>query len=166
MPQLTVKHCCVALIAMTLSISPAIAKPHSPSKKSNLVVVLKPGFRPSHKAPTHRVYHHSKMPRGAEIIIIAGITYAVIDNIYYRREQERYVFVEQPPVAEPVVVSQPATPVVSTTASQVNKGDLVELLPANAITVTISGVTFYVDGEDWYAPIAGTSKFVVVEPQL
>lgn len=165
----------VALLALTMSVSPAIAKPHTPSKKVKPVVVIKPGFRPIHKAPVHRVYHHKKMPRSAEIIIIAGITYAVLDNLYYRRERDRYVFVEQPPVAAPVITTVPTSNDVATipaettpAASQslVSKGDIVDLLPNDATTVTINGVTFYVDGEDWYAPIAGTSKFVVVEPQL
>ncbi|GAL29601.1 hypothetical protein JCM19239_2718 [Vibrio variabilis] len=46
------------------------------------------------------------------------------------------------------------------------QGKVVQLVPENATTVTVDGATFYVDGGDWYAPIAGTSQFVIVEPQL
>ncbi|MGR5131751.1 hypothetical protein [Vibrio alfacsensis] len=148
-------------VLLTAIVSPAIAKPppaHKPVKHAKKVVVVKPVYRPVHKAPAHRVYHYHKIPRRATYLVIAGITYAVIDNAYYKRSGDQYIYVQQPPVA-----AQQDVKMVSTNDMT---GRIVDVLPKDAVTVTVNGATFYVQGSDWYAPIAGTNQFVIVQPQL
>lgn len=147
------------LIATT--VTPAMAKPphaHKPVKHAKKVVVVKPIYRPVYKAPVHRNYHYHKVPRTATYLVIAGITYAVIDNAYYKRSGDQYIYVEQPPVSAQQNVNLARTNDVA--------GKIVDVLPSEAVSVTVNGSTFYVQGSDWYAPIAGTNQFVIVEPQL
>ncbi|MGR5237813.1 hypothetical protein [Vibrio alfacsensis] len=145
-------------ILMVSLITPAMAKPaHKPAKHAKKVVVIKPIYRPVHKAPAHRVYHFHKVPKTATYLVIAGITYVVIDNAYYKRSGEQYIYVEQPPVSVQQEVQ---------TVSSNMKGKVVDVLPNNAVTVTVNGASFYVKGSDWYAPIVGSNQFVIVDPQL
>ncbi|MGR4990414.1 hypothetical protein ACPV3U_12640 [Vibrio rotiferianus] len=152
----------VLSIALVGMVSPTLAKPPAPKPQKHVkkVVVVKPVYRPVYKAPVHRVYHYNKIPRTATYLVIAGITYAVVDNAYYKRSGDQYIYVEQPPVS---VKSE-----VNTAGSNVatKAGKVVDVLPTEATTVTVNGATFYVQGSDWYAPIAGTNQFVIVEPQL
>ncbi|PMH45029.1 hypothetical protein BCU68_11350 [Vibrio sp. 10N.286.49.B3] len=163
------------------STKPVVVKPnHKPSNKpSNKPVVIKPGHKPpskpvvivkpSHKPvvkpivvvkpPVRRSYRRVDLPTAAAFVMIAGISYAVINNAYYKHTNDNYVYVEQPPIAAPAVQN-------TVINNYSNAGQLVNTIPANATTVTIEGATFYVDGNDWYAPIAGTNQFVIVEPQL
>ncbi|WP_211318293.1 hypothetical protein [Photobacterium sanctipauli] len=53
------------------------------------VVVVK------HK-PKHKHYHHSRLPEIATFAIVAGATYAIIDNHFYKRRGDRYEYVERP----------------------------------------------------------------------
>jgi hypothetical protein len=156
----TFRNGAIALVLMSM-VAPSFAKQapgqghdHQPPSK---VVVVKPDHRPSHKAPSHRSYHHSGLPSTAAILAIAGITYAIIDNAYYKQSGDQYIYVEQPPVSS----SQQVNSVSSSLSGQV-----VNTLPSGVVRVTVDGATYYVRGNDWYAPIAGTSKFVVVAPQL
>lgn len=149
-------------IVMVSMVAPSMAKQapgqwhdqeHKPQKPKN-VVVVQPNYRPSHKAPSHRSYHHSGLPATAAFLAIAGITYAIIDNAYYKQSGDQYIYVEQPPVSA------------SQQASSSLSGQVVNVLPSGVVNVTVDGATYYVQGNDWYAPIAGTNKFVVVAPQL
>lgn len=144
----------------------AIAKPNQPynhRKSANKVVVVKPIYRPIYKAPMNRRYYYNKMPRRASYIVLAGISYAIIDNIYYKRSGNQYVYVEQPPVT---TVTKEVTTVTTTQSPAPKIGTIVDLLPDDTVPVSVSGSTFYVKQSEWYAPIAGTNRFVVVEPQL
>lgn len=122
---------------------------YRPTKKPVVIV---------HK-PSRRSYTHVNLPRATTFVIIAGISYAVIDNAYYKRHNNTYIYVESPPVV--------------TTATQDtgyddtnNFGHLVSELPHYAKKVSVDGATFYVTDTDWYAPISGGSQFVIVAPQL
>nr|WP_284205384.1 DUF6515 family protein [Psychromonas marina] len=85
-------------------------------------------------------------------MMIAGISYALIDNVYYKRNNDTYDYV-QPPI---VVTNQVGA----------NQGSVVNAVPQNAQTVVIAGTTYYVYNGDWYAPIANTNQFVIVAPQV
>ncbi|SHH77526.1 DUF6515 family protein [Ferrimonas marina] len=131
------------------------------------VVVVKPKYKPVKRVPKVKIYYRHTLPRAASTVVIAGATYAVLDNLYYRRQGDSYVYVEQPPVAtiEPVT-TETATASSGPAVSGLNPGSLVDLLPEGTTVVTVDGASFYVDGSTWYAPIAGSNQFVVVAPQL
>ncbi|MGR5556769.1 DUF6515 family protein [Vibrio fortis] len=143
----------------------ATAKPHPVYKPSKKIVVVKPVYRPIKKVPKHRSYYYYKMPKHTSYIVLAGISYAVIDNVYYKRSGDQYIYIENPPVTSS---STSITTTTTTTSSSSNSdvGSLVDKLPSGTTTVTIDDATFYVTGGDWYAPIAGSKQFVIVEPQL
>ncbi|WP_117232609.1 hypothetical protein [Vibrio maerlii] len=140
----------------------AVAKSHQSHKASKKVVVVKPIYRPIYKTPVHRSYHRHKVPKYASYIILAGVSYAIIDNMYYKRSGDTYVYVEQPPVTATTEVITSTT--VEVASRQV--GTVVDALPLDTVPVSIQGATFYVKQSEWYAPIAGTNKFVIVEAQL
>ncbi|MDR9830490.1 DUF6515 family protein [Vibrio sp. FNV 38] len=165
--SMTKRFVVAGTLLLTIS-APIMAKQPPVTKKKSKpksVVVIKPSHRPVHKAPTHRSYHRNHLPKGAAFVLIAGVSYAVINNAYYQRSNDTYVYVEQPPVSSPTTqtttAQTTATPVVST-----NHGKIVDVLPSNVTTVTVDGATFYVQGSDWYAPIASTNQFVIIEPQF
>ncbi len=154
----------IALVLVSM-VTPVIAKQppgyghnqgHKPQHPNN-VVVVKPSHnhKPSHKAPPHHSYRRSALPATAAFAILAGVTYAIIDNAYYKQSGDQYVYVEQPPVYA-----------VSQVSSSRQSGQVVDVLPSGVSTVTVDGATYFVRGNNWYAPIAGTGKFVVVAPQL
>lgn len=164
-----VKSAIVILVASGL-IAPmsAIAKSHPTYKPSKKVVVVKPIYRPIKKVPKHRYYYSYKMPKHTSYIILAGISYAVIDNVYYKRSGDQYIYVENPPVTSSStrITTSTTTTTSSSSHSSAKVGSLVNKLPSNTTTVTIDDATFYVKDRDWYAPIAGSNQFVIVEPQL
>ncbi|MGR5063019.1 hypothetical protein [Photobacterium sp. DNB22_13_2] len=59
-----------------------------PKKHKKVVVV--------HKYPKHRHYHRSRLPEIATFAVIAGATYAIIDNHYYKRRGDGYEYVTKP----------------------------------------------------------------------
>ncbi|RTR38719.1 hypothetical protein EKG38_11125 [Shewanella canadensis] len=171
MSTLTTIRNAILLLTLTGATGSVMAHPNhvvpakaSPYKASVHVkkVVVKPGHRPVHKAPKHRSYHHKHLPASASFIVISGISYAIVDNAYYKRNGDQYIYIQQPPVTVQTSVNEASMELTSESIT----GSIVDLLPANTTTVTVNGVTFYVDGSDWYAPIAGTPRFVIVEPQL
>ncbi|WP_428775042.1 hypothetical protein [Vibrio sp.] len=60
-------------------------------KHHTKVVVIEKRSRPE-----HRHYHHSRLPELAAFAVIAGITYAVVDNHFYKQQGDNYVYVENP----------------------------------------------------------------------
>ncbi|TDR78953.1 hypothetical protein [Photobacterium lutimaris] len=59
-----------------------------PKRHKKVVVV--------HKYPKHRHYHRSRLPEIATFAVIAGATYAIIDNHYYKRRGDGYEYVAKP----------------------------------------------------------------------
>lgn len=57
------------------------------------VVIVKE--RPRHHHHHHH-YHKSRLPEIATFAVIAGITYAIIDNQYYKRRGDNYEYVVKP----------------------------------------------------------------------
>lgn len=143
------------VLAALVTPSLASAKPLVVKKgHHNKVVVVKPINKPIKKAPLKRHYYVNHLPKTARFIVLAGISYAIIDNLYYQHSGDKYIYIDNPPVS-----------IRSDLAS--NKiGKIVERLPAQTTAVSVNGSTFYVKGSLWYAPISGTHRFVIVEPQL
>ena len=56
---------------------------------SNQVIVV-------HQPPRKQHYHRSSLPEIATFAIIAGASYAIIDNAFYKQAGERYEYVEKP----------------------------------------------------------------------
>ncbi|GAA4898710.1 hypothetical protein [Ferrimonas pelagia] len=157
----------LTLLAIALPAQAAAQSGPKGQKHKKSVIVIKPQHKPVYKAPKVRRYRHSALPRAASFAVIAGISYAVIDNAYYRRSGDTYVYVEQPPVATVTAVTSPSpTTVAPVAASGPAAGTVVDGLPVETTAVTVNGASYYVDGSVWYAPIAGTHQFVVVAPQL
>lgn len=71
---------------LTLTIPAVQAKPAS----------TKHGFNQHHKTINVSVHHRSKMPKHTKYIVVAGITYGVINNVYYRKNGNRYIRTNKP----------------------------------------------------------------------
>jgi hypothetical protein len=133
---------------------------HRPAKPSHkpVTVIHKPVHKPHHRPvvivhkPSHRSYHRNNLPRTATFIMVAGISYALINNAYYKNNNDTYEYVE-PPIA-------------ATLQNSANQGTVVNTIPQDAQTVVVNGTTYYVDNSDWYAPIAASNLFVIVAPQV
>jgi hypothetical protein len=54
----------------------------------NTVVVVQP--------PRNRYYHRSRLPEIATFAVIAGVSYAIVDNVFYKKSGERYDYVDNP----------------------------------------------------------------------
>ncbi len=133
-------------VLLTATIAPAVARPHP----------IPPGPSPVHHP--RNVYERQSLPDAVSFLLLSGITYAVIDGLYYREQGDKYIYVENPPVQ----ADAPSYNIVKKS----NIGQIVNVLPGDSKTVSVDGVTFYVSGSRWYAPIASSHKFVIVDPQL
>ncbi|MGF1878629.1 hypothetical protein L4D77_25525 [Photobacterium frigidiphilum] len=68
-----------------------IVQPKYKKKKHhhhNTVVVVQP--------PRNRYYHRSRLPEIATFAVIAGISYAIVDNVFYKKSGDRYDYVDSP----------------------------------------------------------------------
>lgn len=167
-----------------------VHKPHHPVQKPYLKPNHKPVWKPAHKpawkpnrpgyrppvvvlpSKPHRPHrpHYKKwdLPKVATFAVIAGLTYAVINDQYYEQKGDTYVHVDNAPNGTTTTVTTSPSTTVTTVApsSGVAAGTMVDMLPSYTKAVTVNGATFYVAAGTWYAPIQGMKKYVVVEPQL
>ncbi|SDH16000.1 hypothetical protein SAMN04488136_109147 [Vibrio xiamenensis] len=144
------------LAALLVTSLPSMARPPQPMPQPQ-PAHQKPGH--PHQNPAPRAYHRSSMPSAASFLIVSGITYAIINGLYYQQHGDQYVYVENPPAK-----TTTTTTVTTTSASSV--GRVVNVLPNGAKSVSVNGANYYVQGGVWYAPIASSNQFVIVEPQL
>ncbi len=72
------------------SLSSVVVKPSARHKPKNVVVIKK------RQPPRHRHYRRNSLPRLATFAVIAGVSYAIIDNHYYKRQGDQYIYVESP----------------------------------------------------------------------
>ncbi|WP_341503881.1 DUF6515 family protein [Gallaecimonas sp. GXIMD4217] len=100
-------------------------------------------------------YHRSLLPDLVTFVVLAGVTYAVIDGLYYRKRGDEYRYVERPPAGSYNRVPSSGLPV----------GTLVSSVPAGAQSVVIDGTSYLVSGGTWYVPVQGRG-YVVVSPRL
>jgi len=140
--------------------------PDVPRRDHRKVVVVKPGHKPMHNPGHAPRYHRHSLPMDATFALIAGVTYAIIDNAYYQKSGESYEYVEQPPVTAETTTVETTTVKTTTKQAAVSPGTVLDGIPGNTTVVTVNGATYYVDGAVWYAPISGTNQFVIVAPQL
>lgn len=64
-------------------------KKHHKHKHCHHVVVVK-------KKQRHDHYHRSRLPEIATFAVIAGATYAIINNAYYKQRGDNYEYVDKP----------------------------------------------------------------------
>ncbi|MED5524787.1 hypothetical protein [Gallaecimonas pentaromativorans] len=68
------------------------------------VIVVQKGYHHRGPAPRHRYYHRSDLAKIATFAVLAGVTYAIVDNVYYQQRGERYEYVSAPPAGSYRVV--------------------------------------------------------------
>ncbi|SDK02378.1 hypothetical protein SAMN04488540_11781 [Ferrimonas sediminum] len=153
------------LVTATLLASPALqAKPHSgKAHKGKNVIVVKPGY---HHKPyrNHYSYHRHELARVATFAVFAGVTYAIVENAYYRQQGDSYVYVAQPPAGSYQVVSAEPEPVPATPAYAL--GQVIQRLPAGSQVVTVDGVSYREHNGVWFAPLQGGKRYVVTASPL
>ncbi|WP_051252472.1 hypothetical protein [Ferrimonas kyonanensis] len=153
------------IVTATLLVSPALqAKPHSgKAHKGKNVIIVKPGY---HHKPyrNHYSYHRHELARIATFAVFAGVTYAIVDNAYYRQQGDSYVYVAQPPAGSYQVLSGEPQPVLA--APEYALGQRVQRLPADSRAVTVDGVSYREHEGVWFAPLQGGSGYVVTTSPL
>ncbi|PSW13216.1 hypothetical protein C9J01_10195 [Photobacterium rosenbergii] len=78
---------------------------HNPNNKSNKVTVVKAPAKKTptkvvvvnkRSAPSHKHYHRNSLPKIATFAVISGVSYAIVDNFYYKRQGDSYIHVDNP----------------------------------------------------------------------
>lgn len=124
------------------------------------VIVIDRPYRHPLPPRYHHFYHRHHLPDGVKLAILAGVTYAIIDDLYYFRQQGNgYAFVAQPPRGEYQLVEE------KTDNEDLAPGTLVTALPAKVKKVIYNHQVYLVAGNTWFLPVKGTStgQYVVVE---
>lgn len=164
-----------AILLSTALITPQVqAYPHDrdrggygrgPNRWHSPAIIVHEGYhhpRPRHISP---YYYGYNLPTGVALAVLAGVTYAVVDGMYYYRQAgDRYVYVERPPAGSYSVVEAP-TP---SSSSALGPGAIISNLPVSAKKVEYKNQTYYVVGENWFLKVAGDhdSGYVVVKNPL
>lgn len=147
-----------AIIAGTTMIAiPAQAQPGGPPGPGG------PGW--FWAGPHH--HHGPFLPDDVAWSIVAGVTYAIIDGNYYRREGPRYVYVT-PPTHQPVqkVIIEHSNSSADKASTTILPGTIVDKLPNQVKKVTVNNKVYYVAGDIWYVAMANGQGYVVVPAQL
>ncbi len=129
-----------------------------PARPPGGVIVVKPGQ--VHRRPA-RLHYSAKGLRGlATFALLAGVTYAVVDNVFYRKQGDQYVYDANPPAGSYTIMNTPDT------SSSYHIGSVVAAgaLPMGARTVTVNGIVYREYEGSWFAPMAGANQFIVVTP--
>ncbi len=131
------------------------------SNNKSKVIEVKSNY--SHNKPSKTVYKQSDLKSSAVYAVLSGVTYAVIDNIFYRQNGDNYTYVPKPPQGNYTVVTRP-------TASPSKKGyrigEVISALPKKHQSVVVGGKQYYRSNNDWFAARKGTKRFVVVKSPL
>lgn len=118
----------------------------------------------------HYYYYHSDLVDIATFAIFAGITYAIIQNAYYKKDGDRYVYVQSPPEGNYTVIDSSDVVLSSNSNAVANspykKGDVVDTLPSTKKTVVVNGQTYFQYQNTWFLPLRNERKYVVVESPL
>ncbi|WP_440878740.1 hypothetical protein [Vibrio natriegens] len=177
---------------------PNVSRPpgyHRPPSYHRPPVVIRPPkhhstyiyVRSGHRYPPYRghyYYYHRDLVDIATFAIFAGITYAIIQDAYYKKSGDRYVYVESPPAGNYTVIdgnevvsysgSNSATVTKSSSSTSTNvspnspfkKGEIVDSLPSTKKTVVVNGQTYFQYQNAWFLPLRDQRKYVVVESPL
>ncbi|WP_115717601.1 hypothetical protein [Gallaecimonas mangrovi] len=78
---------------------------HGPPPHHDRVIVVDRGFHHQGPPPRHRYYHRSDLANIATFAVLAGVTYAIIDNVYYRKSGDRYEYISKPPAGSYRVIT-------------------------------------------------------------
>ncbi|TKB49995.1 hypothetical protein FCL40_07550 [Ferrimonas sediminicola] len=103
-------------------------------------------------------YHHTDLWDVAAFALIGGITYAIIDNQYYRRDGDYYRLTPAPRAG-----SYRVLPPAGSSLGGFSPGQRVGQVPQPNRLVKIDGVRYWVHQHYWFAPLA-QDGFVVIEP--
>ena len=139
---------------------------HGPNRWHPPAIIVHQGYH--HPRPRHfsRFYYGYNLPTGVALAVLAGVTYAIVDGMYYYRQTgDRYVYVERPPAGSYTVVE---THNASSHSSALEPGTIISNLPVSAKQVEYKGQAYYVVGENWFLRVASNqdSGYVVVRSPL
>ncbi|EDP59501.1 hypothetical protein AND4_10104 [Vibrio sp. AND4] len=152
--------------------------------------------RPGYWYPPYRgrySYYHRDLANIATFAVFAGITYAIVQDAYYRREGARYVYVRYPPSGNYTILRDESvknsdaastksivSPSISTNTARMNPappapkpepnryklGEIVDSLPHTKETVVVNGQSYFKYNNTWFTPLRTEHKFKVVESPL
>ncbi|MCA0936458.1 hypothetical protein LCL85_13035 [Vibrio alginolyticus] len=125
----------------------------------------------------HYYFYHRDLVDIATFAIFAGITYAIINDAYYQKSGDRYVYVQNPPagnytIIDPNDIAITSSGTTSSTSSNAasnspyTKGEIIDTLPSSKKTVVVNGQTYFQYQNTWFLPLRDQHKYVVVEPPL
>ncbi len=151
---------------------PAVVRP--PHHHSTYISVGS-GYRyPPYRG--HYYFYHRDLVDIATFAIFAGVTYAIINDVYYQKSGDRYVYVQSPPAGNYTIIDSNAVALTSSkTSTQTTnsaqdspytKGQIVDSLPSNKKTVVVNGQTYFQYQNTWFLPLRDERKYVVVEAPL
>ncbi len=127
----------------------------------------------------HYYFYYRDLADIATFAIFAGVTYAIINDVYYQKSGDRYVYVQSPPTGNYTIVDSNDVELTSSSAgisgsssatpastSPYTKGEIVDTLPSTKKTVVVNGQTYFQYQNAWFLPLRDQRKYVVVEPPL
>ncbi|WKE63958.1 hypothetical protein PVT67_09620 [Gallaecimonas kandeliae] len=121
------------------------------------VIVVKSGYHHHGPAPRYRSYHGNALAGLATFAILAGVTYAIVDNAYYRQQGNNYVYVDRPPAGTYRVVDNGS--------ADLSPGTVVDTIVGPTSKVAYEGRLYLVANGIWYLPVDGGRQYVVVQPR-
>ncbi|WP_115718730.1 hypothetical protein [Gallaecimonas mangrovi] len=137
--------------------------PHGGPPPGSVIVVHHGYHHPG--PPPVRYYHGNALADLATFAIFAGVTYAIVDNTYYRQQGNKYVYVQNPPAGSYTVVNNPTTTTVVKGSGGLTPGTVVDEIVGQTKKVAYQGRLYYIANGVWYLPVDGGSQFVVVQPR-
>ncbi|WP_298441027.1 hypothetical protein [uncultured Ferrimonas sp.] len=114
-------------------------------------------------------YRPDQLPDMVRHAVISGVSYAIVDDLYYQLRQGRYQQVAAPSLANKIHISngKSRTTIASTDkTSSAGGAKILTQLPGQGQQVIIDGVAFVVVAGQWYAPLLDGGHYVQVAPQL
>ncbi|WKE67531.1 hypothetical protein PVT67_09625 [Gallaecimonas kandeliae] len=77
---------------------------HGRRYQDNRVIVVDRRYQHRAPQPRYRYYHRDNLARIATFAVLAGVTYAIVDNVYYRQRGDGFVYVPEPPAGRYQVI--------------------------------------------------------------
>ncbi len=124
----------------------------------------------------HYYFYHRDLVNIATFAVFAGITYAIVNDAYYQKSGDRYVYVQNPPAGNYTIINSNDLALTTSgssgstnsnvASSPYTKGEIVDTLPSTKKTVVVNGQTYFQYQNTWFLPLRDQRKYVVVEPPL
>ncbi len=153
---------------------PAVVRP---PRHHTTYIRVSSGYRyPPYRG--HYYYNHRDLVDIATFAIFAGITYAIVNDAYYKKSGDRYVYVQSPPAgnytiidSDDVVLSSYSSATGTSNSNTISNsayklGQIVDSLPSTKKSVVVNGQTYFQYQDTWFLPLRDERKFVVVESPL